>query len=247
VDWTQITVGPENGNGQQFYAPVVDPYNSNHLLMTAHEADLIIQSTDGGSTWTAIPMAAGMLGSDGTGGISFINTGNAATTAQTWLWLAQASGGTYGTWRTTNGGASWTRVDSNEHSIGDTASQTYQPDTSGVMFMAGVYSAEGWGVLRSGDFGQTWTHVGINNTEACVFGTPLYVYAMYGWGPGPGAVVNPLFELSATADTSGTWTQPSTPTAMSQGPAEVAVINNGTNYVVLAASYNAGLWRYVEP
>ncbi len=34
---------------------------------------------------------------------------------------------------------------------------------------------------------------------------------------------------------------------MSQGPAQAAVLNDGTHNIVLVASYNAGMWRYVEP
>ncbi len=101
--------------------------------------------------------------------VFFINTGNASTTRGTWLWLAQQAGGTFGTWRTSNGGATWVQVDKNEQPGG--ASQIYQPGTTGVVYMAGVYSALGSGVLRSNDYGQTWTHVGMTNNETVVVGT----------------------------------------------------------------------------
>ena len=106
--------------------------------MAGHEMDYLVQSVDGGLTWTNVTMAHGMLEyGTGTGAIFFINTGNAATTRGTWLWLAPQSGGIYGTWRTANGGASWVQVDKNEHPHG--SSQIYQPNNNGVVYMAGAY------------------------------------------------------------------------------------------------------------
>jgi len=245
VDWTQETVAPAPaGNGQQFYAPVVDPYDTQHLLMVGHAVNLLVESTNGGVTWSAVNTDPGMTMNGGTGGIEFINTGNATTSRTTWLWLASQTGGLIGTWRTSNSGANWTRVDKNEHINGET--QTYQPNTSGVIFMAGQYSALGDGVLKSTDFGQTWAHVGQAEPEGVVFGTSKALYAMYGWGPGAGVVVNPTLEVGATSGT-GTWASPGTPPAMSQGPAQAVVLNDGTNNIILVANYNAGMWRYIEP
>ena len=51
VDWTRYTVAPA-ANNQQFYPPVVDPYDPKHLLMTGHGFDLLAQSVDGGQTWS---------------------------------------------------------------------------------------------------------------------------------------------------------------------------------------------------
>jgi hypothetical protein len=34
---------------------------------------------------------------------------------------------------------------------------------------------------------------------------------------------------------------------MTQGPGQAAVTSDGVHNIVLLASYNAGLWRYVEP
>jgi hypothetical protein len=246
VDWTSYNVAaaPPGASGQQFYAPVVDPYDNKHLLMVGHAMNLLLQSTDGGQNWTAVTTDPKMNQNGGTGGIDFIKTGNAATTRTTWLWLAAQSGGGIGTWRTTDGGGHWTWVDSNEHING--ATQIYQPGTAGIVFMSGVYSKLGWGVLRSADYGQTWAHVGGATQETVVFGTSKFVYSMFGWGPGPGTVVDPLLELSSQPGT-GSWTNPGTPAAMSQGPAQAAVTNDGKNNIIVVANYNAGLWRYIEP
>jgi hypothetical protein len=242
VSWTNHFVAP-GGSRQDFYTPVVDPYDPSHLIMNGHEMNLLVQSVDGGHTWTTVPIAAGMNQSGGTGALQFVNTGGAATTANTWLWLAQAAGGVIGTWRTTNGGASWTKVDNNEHPHGGVQS-FYQPGTTGVIYMAGVYSAFGWGVLRSSDYGQTWTHVGVAKSEASVFGTPNRVYGLWSWACGqctedPGGQVAPMPGITG-------WTSFATPAAMSMGPAQAAVVFDGSRYVIVTANWMSGLWRYVE-
>ena len=241
VSWTQYNIAP-GGSRQDFYAPVVDPYNGNHLIMNGHEMNLIVQSFDGGQTWTNVPMAGGMNENGGTGFLFFVDTGVASTTATTWLWTAQGTGGGIGTWRTTNGGGSWTKVDNNEHPHGEM--QIYQPDTNGVVYMAGLYSASGWGVLRSVNYGQTWTHVGNSGGEAIVFGTPNKVYAMYSWACG-GCTVDPAFQSAPQPGTSG-WTSVPSPAGMVMGPAQTATVFDGTRWVVIGANWMAGLWRFVE-
>jgi hypothetical protein len=249
VDWTTFNVdaAPPGASGQQFYPPVVDPYDEKHLLMTGHAQALLLESTNGGESWSALALNSAMMDSGttgGTGGISFIDTGDPATTRTSWLWMASDSGGMYGTFRTSTGDSGWKKVDTSEHTNGDT--QTYTPSTVGRMFMAGLSSTLGAGVLRTGDYGKTWEHVGLAQPESIVFGTPKHVYAMYGWGIGAGGMVAPAFEVdSASGD--GTWTSPGTPAAMTQGPAQAAVTSDGKNSILVIASYNAGLWRYLEP
>lgn len=242
VSWTNYNVAP-GGSRQDFYTPIVDPYNPNHLIMNGHEMNLIVQSVDGGQTWTAVPMAAGMNQSGGTGVLHFVKTGNAATTAGTWLWSGQAANGAIGTWRTTNGGGSWTKVDNNEHPHGLTQS-FFQPDTGGVVYMAGVYSALGWGVLRSSDYGQTWAHVGNSSGEAVVFGTPSRVYAAWSWACGH-CTVSPAGQVAPAPGISG-WTSWPTPPSMAMGPTMAAVVFDGNRYVIVTANWLSGLWRYVE-
>jgi hypothetical protein len=246
VDWTRYAIAATSR--QDYFAPVIDPYDENHLLMTAHEFDSLVESVDGGQTWTSVPLASGMLQnvtpSFKSAFVFFINTGNASTTRGTWLWLAQASGGTFGTWRTSNGGAAWVQVDKNEQPGG--ASQIYQVGATGVVYMAGVYSALGFGVLRSPDFGQTWIHVGMTNNESVVAGTSKIVYSMYGNAVGPGNTTNPFFEV-ASQPGAGTWVAPGTPATMTQGSAQIAVVNDGTHNILIGAMWNSGLWRYIEP
>jgi len=242
VNWTQIVIAATSR--QDYWPPVFDPYDQTHLLMSAHEFDSIIQSVDGGQNWTSIPLASGMLQNGGTGYLFFINTGSASTTRQTWLWIGQSNGGKIGTWRTSNGGASWIQVDKNEH-IGGTT-QIYQPDANGVVFMTGGDSALGSGVLRSNDYGQTWAHVGMNTAESVVIGTSSVVYGMFGAPVGAGVNLNPAFEVASQPGT-GTWTMPGTPTGLIQGPSQVALVNDGTHNILVGAMWNAGVWRYIEP
>jgi hypothetical protein len=247
VNWTRYFVAPSGTSRQDYFPPVVDPYDGNHLLMAGHEQDYVVESLDAGQSWSNVPIADGMKQNTGTGvasgAVLFINTGNAAVTRATWLWMGQQSGGIYGTWRTSNSGAAWVRVDKNEHGG---APQIYQPDNNGAVFMAGAYSALGQGVLRSNDYGQTWTHVGLGANEAVVFGTSHNVYAMYGYPVGPGGSNDPAFEVASQPGT-GTWVAPGTPAGLTQGSAQIAVVNDGTHNVMVGAMYNSGVWRYVEP
>ena len=243
VNWTHYSVG-SSANRQDYYPPVVDPYNENHLLMTGHEFDSTVESVDGGQNWTNLSLANGMLQTNGTAFVFFINTGNASTTHGTWLWIAQGSGGVHGTWRTTNSGATWTQVDKNEHALG--AAQIYQPDSNGVVYIAGQYSDLGSGVLRSTNYGQTWTHVGINTNEAVVLGTSKNMYAMNGFPAGPGNTTDPSFEVGSQPGT-GTWVAPGTAAGLTQAGAQFAVVNDGTRNILLGSMWNAGLWRYIEP
>lgn len=174
----------------------------------------------------------------------FLNTGTALTTRGTWLWMGEQSGGTIGTWRTSDNGGTWTQVDKNEHSLG--AAQIYQPDNNGVVYIAGAYSVLGWGVLRSNDYGQTWTHVGMTNNQAVVFGTTNNVYSMFGYPAGIGGSDDPSFEVAAQPGT-GIWVAPGTPAALTQGPAQVSVVNDGSHNIFLGAMWNSGVWRYIEP
>jgi Fibronectin type III domain len=247
VNWTSYLIAPSGASRQDYFPPVVDPYDNNHLLMVGHEQDVIVESADAGQTWTSIPLADGMKQNSPTfvasGALVFINTGNAATTRGNWLWMGQQSGGLFGTWRTSNSGAAWAQVDKNEHGY---VPQLYQPDNNGVVYMAGAYSALGSGVLRSTDYGQTWAHVGLTGVEAVVFGTSKIVYGMYGFPVGPGGNAAPAFEVGSQPG-NGTWVAPGTPAGLTQGPAQVAVVNDGTHNIFVGAMFNSGVWRYVEP
>jgi hypothetical protein len=242
VSWTKFNITHAAGSRQDFYPPVVDPYDSNHVVMAGHEFNGLVQSFDGGQTWSNIPMAGGMNQNGGTAAIFFINTGDAATTRNTLLYMGQHTGGTVGTWRTSNGGTSWAKVDNNEHPHGN--GQIYQPDTDGVVYMAGAYGSNGWGISRSANYGQTWTHAGSTSQEATMFGTPNRVYSGFSWACG-GCNIDPTFQSAPQPGLTG-WQAMPWPSGMTMGPALTATVFDGTRYVILSSNWLAGLWRYEE-
>jgi photosystem II stability/assembly factor-like uncharacterized protein len=244
VNWVRYALRPLPADRQDVYAPVVDPYDRNHLLMAGHEQNVLIQSSDGGKSWSAVALNAGMSENGGTAAIFFIDTGVAPSTRLTWLWMAQQSGGIYGTWRTADGGVSWAKVDNNEHPHG--GSQIYQPDSGGGIYMAGAYSTHGWGVLRSTDYGKSWTHVGGTGNESAVFGTQKNISAMLNT-PAQGNPASSIGWETSPQPGTGTWTNPSPPAGLGNGPGCVAVMNDGSHYILLGAMWGVGLWRYVEP
>ncbi len=180
----------------------------------------------------------------GTGAIFFINTGNAGTTRTTFLWMGQASGGTYGTWRTSNSGGTWQQVDKNEHSHGLT--QIYQPDAGGIVFMAGVYSNLGWAFFEAPTMDRLGRTSAIQAPESLVYGTPKNLYSIGGGPVGIGVSVQANFEVGAQPGT-GNWAMPSIPAGLSQGIGQATVVNDGTHNIVVGAGWNGGLWRYIEP
>jgi hypothetical protein len=244
VTWTRYNIGPATSDRQDFYAPVVDPYDPQHLLMAGHEQDVLVESINGGLTWTSVPVAAGMRTGNGTNSINFIKTNNPATTRSTFLWLAQQTD-VFGTWRTSNGGATWVQVDRNEHLHG--GSEIYQPDANGVVYMAGVYSRLGWGVLRSTDYGVTWSRVnGASGSLRVVIGTSKSLFASASYPSGLNTSFGPDLWRAAQPGT-GVWTRMTAPAGMVQGAHQAVVTTDGVNNYVITANFGAGLWRFVEP
>jgi hypothetical protein len=248
VSWAQYQVGPA-GTPQDQSNAIIDPYDANHILLGGHERATLFESFDQGVTWNSIAPDAAMVGGGGPS-VFFVNTGDPTTTRKTWLWMSSATSQCYGTWRTTNGGVSWTKVDCTEHSHGGTA--IYQPDTGGVVYMGGVYNSTCFGgVMRSTDYGQTWTHVGDCGQEGVVFGTPKNVYAGFGWAcqfctSDANLQVAPQPGLTGWLFWNGSTTS-SNPPGMNMGPSSVTVVFDGTHYIALTGNISSGVWRYVEP
>lgn len=256
VDWVQENVAGLPSGRQDCYPPQIDPYNASHLIMPGHEQNVLVESVDAGVTWTVIPTATtggpsgnGMQdATGGTGFVFFINTGSSTTTATTFLWIAQWNNNTYGTWRTTNDGTSWTFVQNNEHAHG--ASQIYQPNTTGDLFMAGLGSSLGSGALHSSDYGVTWGLAGTSQNESLVWGTSKHLWTMYGWAIGLGQAVGAQCQMTATvpsAGSAGTWSSCTVPSGIYQGAGRVDVNNDGTHNILVGAMWGAGIWRLIEP
>jgi hypothetical protein len=239
VDWEGFDL-PDDGKArpQDAYDVDVDPYDKDHLVLGFHEEAGVAESTDGGAHFRAVPVPAGM-----SSGVSwyvfFIDTGEPTTTRRTWLAIAQATGGNDGTWRTADGGASWKKVESNEHGHGQ--AQLFQ--TGGVVYMAGVYGTQGWGIYRSTDFAATWTHLGPSGGQNGAYGTGKYVYVQSG-GANAGGIDQ---SQSQRAPLPGGTEFTTWPVPVGNGPKHAAVTYDGTHYVVVTGNWLSGLHRYVEP
>jgi hypothetical protein len=240
VNWTRTDFPSNSGapNPQDGYSIDVDPYDGAHVIVGFHEETGFVESRDAGQTWHVVSLASGMHS-----GISwygfFIDTGDPATTATTWLLLPQDDGSGVGTWRTTNSGATWNKVESVEHPHGDT--QIFQG--GGAVYIAGDTGSKGPGVYRTTDAGATWTHVGSNGAQAVVYGTGKNIYAQYSWACGGCNLDESKSESAPFPGT--TWS--TFPMPMANGPKRAAVTYDGAHYVVVSGNWNAGIWRYVEP
>jgi hypothetical protein len=233
------------GGGQtaDLYSIKVDPNDPTHLVSGLHEADGIVESTNGGTDWhSATSGSAGWP----TGGISwfpfFVDTGDASTTRTTWLAIAQDGASVV---KTIDGGAHWTvpqGIAGLQHPHG--CSQMFQ--SGATIFAAGLYGPNGsQGVYRSTDRGDTWSLADTGKApEAVVFGSTKNVYAMWGWACSD-CNLGTSFETAVLPGS--TWTQPSVPGDLVIGPNSVATTSDGTHTIFVATMWALGVWRYVEP
>lgn len=235
VNWTVHDV-----LGQDIYSIDIDPYDSQHMITGLHESEGLLESNDGGLDWHWVTHGAGM-------GVSvypfFVDTGDATSTRNTWVTIAQATGGDAGMWQTSDGGQSFSRVESLEHGHG--SAQMFRAGP-GVMYAAGVYGSGGWGVYRSLDAARTWSPLLDHNVSLVgVTGTQHYLYTWSG-GATQGTI-DPSW-MRASRDLGTTWTSlPGTPAGMTNGPFHLAVTNDGSHDVLVGGFWLAGVWRYVEP
>jgi photosystem II stability/assembly factor-like uncharacterized protein len=222
------------------YSLKVDPNDATHLISGLHEADGIVESSDGGASWQTIG-GAGFP----TGGVSwypyFIDTGSAATTRRTWFAIAQNGASAV---MTKDGGATWTipqGLAGLQHPHGN--SQIFQ--SGSTLFAAGISGPDGQGVYRSADLGASWSRVDSGQTpEAVVWGTAKNVYAMYAWACS-GCALGTQFEIAPQPGT--TWTATDVPTELVIGPNGVVATSDGTHDIFVGLMWDQGLWRYVEP
>ena len=230
------------------YSIRVDPYDTTHLISGLHDADGLVESTDGGDTWHAV-------GGTGwpSGGISwypsFVDTGTAATTRATWFAIAQDGAAPV---MTSDGGASWAVPDGLvvpgdggplgglQHPHG--SSNFYQ--TGSTLFVGGIYGP-GQGVYRSADLGVHWSRVDTGGApEAIVWGTSKSVYAMYGWACSD-CNLGTNYETAPQPGT--TWSAGDSAPSLVIGPNSMVVTSDGSHSIFVGAMWAQGIWRYVEP
>ncbi len=222
----------------ELYSISIDPNDDNHLISGLHEADGLVESTDGGQSWNLLQ------GSNfPSGGISwypfFIDTGSSSSTSKTWLAIAQDGGSVA---ITKDGGGSWTipaGISGLQHAHGN--AQIFQQGAN--LFVPGIGGPEGDGMYRSTDRGQTFTQVA-SGSLSVAWGSKDTVYAMWGWACA-GCNLGASF-VSAPLPAGDSWSKLSVPDALVIGANHVAVTSDGTHQIFVGTMWSTGIWRYVE-
>jgi photosystem II stability/assembly factor-like uncharacterized protein len=220
------------------YSLQVDPYDGTHLLSGIHEQDGIVESTDGGQTWSRV----GTAGFPG-GGISwfafFLDTGDAQTTRATWLAIAQNGASVI---RTSDGGKTWTTpqgIAGLNHAHGN--AQIFQSGQS--VWVPGT-GGPGDGLYKSTDLGLTFTRV-LEGGLSVAWGTKKNVYAMWGWACS-GCDLGASFAVAPLPE-GDTFTKPEVPAELVIGSNHMVVTSDGQHDIFVGTMWSTGVWRYVEP
>jgi photosystem II stability/assembly factor-like uncharacterized protein len=238
VSWTH-TLPSSSPTAQQLgtndiYNVAVDPYTPNHLLASFHyywygnQDSGVIESTDGGASWSIHnpPPGAGWGAGNS---IWFLDS------SHTWLLGSQNAG----LWRTTDAGQSWTQVSSTSIAHGGTKALYRNPRT-GLLVIAT------WnGVLRSTDAGQSW--------QDFARGLPYAAYETVA-SDGRHLYTAPSFPESTNAQATGPWytvaeggtdwtaynSQTPCTHGVCNGPVDAAF--DPVSSTIYTANWNAGAW-----
>lgn len=233
---------PEQPDAASLYSIVVDPYDPTHLITGLHEQDKVLESTDGGATWTFVS-GSGWPGGGKSWFPFFLDTGDAATTKQTWFAIAQDGGSAV---KTTDAGKTWVipnGIVNLKHPHG-TAGLFQNGKT---IFVAGVGADNtGDGVYRSLDLGDNFMRV-TQGSGGIVWGSTKDVYVMWGWACASCGLNEGGPQYQTAPYPGDTWTKPSLPAGLVWGPNSVAATSDGTHAIYVGSMWATGLWRYVEP
>jgi hypothetical protein len=236
VDW-EVMWPPQDMSfkgvvGYDFVGQVVlDPFDRQHLLITWHASCgapynpvCIGESHDAGATWTMVNGRSEWVGGEGQSAY-FLDNGH------TWLWESQSNG----IWRTTDSGATWTQLSTNQ--AGHGGGQLYRAKDGTF------YLAVNEGALRSPD-GITWTLVTIDNPMAGLVGdgTTLYISKGFPWNQGQGPAPYQPFWTSPESDGQH-WTQMPSPMLSNGG----GMLVDPAHHLLYSTDEYAGFWRVVLP
>ncbi len=232
ITWTnQLTGGPS----EDVYCLAIDPYDSAHLLVTYHGDPQVYESFNAGVSWAI----GGVSPANGVSGyVFFIDTGSGATTADTWVHMAQNGEG-LGLRRTTNGGTSWSTVISGaSHPHG--GCQIAQWGAGNV-----VVASAGQGIYESTDYGASFTLVDASQTGigfACNTAEHVWVWNSFPSHAGDSHRLRnrPIGGGSYTALVG-------VDADMTNGGKNIAVTLKGGRTVLVSGNWQAGIWRWVEP
>ncbi|HEV8245636.1 MAG TPA: hypothetical protein VGP93_07700 [Polyangiaceae bacterium] len=191
----------------------MDPTDHEHLIVSPHfaceapyDSNCMIETTDGGETWTVIEGTPGM---GETGGQVMLD-------ATTWYWVA---GGLH---RTTNAGASWTKISD----AGAYPYSFYQADNGDFYF--GTSS----GILKSTDGGVSYDLLANSPHAVGLTGDGTNLYASWQWGQG---------YQTATEANPTSWSELPSPDSMSVGGWYMKY--DPDHHLLFSSNTEAGFWR----
>jgi hypothetical protein len=214
------------------YDVAPDPTDFEHVLLTFHGAwgwtdtkwnaqSGILESTDGGQTWIVHEPLQGW----GYGNVANFLFEPALGMGDSRTWLFGSPGGL---WRTSDGGASWTK-----------------PSEAGVQHGGGtiyyakggqLYAAGGGANLRSTDNGITWTETAPSKGYNAIFGDGVRLYTAPCFGPTPFLV---------SKETDGTTWSAMSSQEFGAGPYEMAI--DSVNGVLYSSSWGSGVFALAVP
>ncbi len=229
-NWTQVL--PQrlvHGLSADVYDITTDPYRADHVLVAFHggwgggpDAG-ILESVDGGDTWTVRSPRSGWGSGDY---IFFLDN------SSTWLLATQWDG----FWRTTNGGVNWTQVST--HNMQHGADELYRA-SNGAYYVGAANT-----LLRSTDNGASWTPVGPSTRDGynAVIGDGTTLYAQPANTGSNSTGPNHYYTSSESDGTS--WHVYNSQT-FSDGPMSMAY--DPLNHIVYSSNWRAGVWRLQLP
>jgi hypothetical protein len=186
----------------------------------------VARTTDGGRTWSVL---------DGGGQIVGLNISGVAVRGQTIVVTANSSEGLLqsGVWRSTNLGASWTRISGAAHSNLPSGAAF---DLVNLPRSERLYTNAGWsGIYRSDDFGETWSKVNTAALDAAL--TPSVSNVELALGPDSRVFVavvtnGQLSSLLQSSDAGATWGELDQPPGLhpgAQGQIHLSIAADPTN------------------
>ncbi len=207
----------------------IDPADHLHILIGTHGpwtgtpgAAGVWESRDGGDTWTLhpLPQAAGSA-----------NHYAVFLDARTWIVITQD----FGIWRSADAGGAWNKVSSFTKPHG--GSSLYRTK-AGIFYLGGNNR-----ILRSEDFGATWSDAGApTNRDGYMglVGDGNYIYSASS-NTGTSTVGPVSYYISSESD--GLNWKPYSSQKFDDGP--MSMTFDAQNNVVFSSNWNAGVWKLV--